>query len=186
MRTSTWRMSHEPAAPKQHLEPEPGASPRARPNRVDGSPAPLTPMAPAPLARIMQVAITFSVLCLLLTACRHAEPERRSTEAQIRQHIAGSWTLSDKSEVPWFPKLIIAADGSLSGALSNGTTLLLGAWQCDGRMLRVSRTTATNEAARASAGLVNDWDFLPVIYVDEHELVMTRGISMAGRLRFTR
>ncbi len=138
------------------------------------------------LPHTVKLAITFCGLILLLTACRHVEPEKRSTEAEIYQHIAGEWTFSEKSDGSWFPKMILAQDGSLTVIRADGTRALLGTWQCQGTMLKVTRTTASDRSARASAFLLNGWDYFPVIYVDGHELVMTEGISVAGRLRFTR
>ena len=139
---------------------------------------------------------TFLTLCVLSmaipTACRHPEPpvhsrrlavpERRSTEAEIRLHIVGEWTVADNSDDCWYPTLVIAGDGSLTGVLTNGTRVLIGTWEMSNTLLRVTPT----KAARASGFFMNDWDYLPVLYADDHELVMTPGISVAGRWRYKR
>jgi hypothetical protein len=138
------------------------------------------------IARIVKSAITLCVLSLLLTACRHVAPERSSTEAEIRQHIAGEWTFSDRSNGSWFPKMTLTEDGNFTVVRTDGTRAQLGTWECQSGMLKVTRTPASDSSARASAWLLNDWDYFPVIYADDHELVMTPGISVAGRLRFTR
>lgn len=137
-------------------------------------------------AHLVKSIVTFCILALLLTACSHIRPEKRSTEAEIRQHIVGEWTFDNGSDGRWFPKMILAEDGSFTGIRADGTCALLGSWECQGTMLKVTRTVASDADARASAMLLNNWDYLPVIYADEHHLVMTGGISVAGRMRFTR
>ena len=138
------------------------------------------------MIRIAKSAINVCALSLLLSACRHFEPERSSTDAQIQQHIAGEWTLSDKSDGSWYPKIILALDGTIAIVSTDGKRALLGTWECKGAMLRITPRTALIEAARASGSRINDWDYYPVVYADAHELVMAPGISVAGRLRFTR
>jgi hypothetical protein len=140
------------------------------------------------ITRIVKSVITVCVLSLLLTACRHVEPEpeRRATEAEIRQHIVGEWTATDKSDGYWFPKLIVAEDGRLFGVESNGTRELIGTWEMSHTLLRVTPSPARFEAARVSGVHLNGWDYYPVIYADAHELVMTPGISVAGRWRYDR
>jgi hypothetical protein len=141
----------------------------------------------------MKRAITFCILSLLLTACRHAQPEarhiepqKRSTEAEIRQHLVGEWTCADPSDGCWYPRLIIAADGSLTGVLANGSREFIGTWEMSHTLLRVTPPPASVKAARANGLLMNDWDYFPIVCVGEHELVMTPGISMTGRWRYKR
>jgi hypothetical protein len=143
---------------------------------------------------------SLSTLCvlslLILSACRHPEspahsrrlelPEKRSTEAEIAQHIVGEWKIADNSDGCWYPVMIIAQDGTLTGAQSSGTKVLLGTWEFANHALRVTPTPARLKAARASGSWMNDWDWYPVVYADDHELVMTPGISMAGRWRYKR
>jgi len=156
-----------------------------------------TPIGPACLSyiwtlslivRIVKLAITFCSLSLLLTACRHTEPERSSTEADIRQHIEGQWTVGTNSDV-WTPgaQIIIAADGSFTRVHSDGARELVGTWKLDRRILVVD-TVKTNYATfqdgrTISLGTVQ---YYPVIFAGEHELVCAPGISVAGRLRFAR
>jgi hypothetical protein len=143
--------------------------------------------------RTMKLAVTFCILSLLLTACRHAqpeaqhfEPEKRSTEAEIRQHIVGEWACASSPGDCWYPRLIVAADGSMTGVETNGTRVLIGKWEIYGHALRVTPTPERLRAARAAGYLMNEWDYFPVIYADDHELVMTPGISVAGRWRYKR
>ncbi len=138
-------------------------------------------------ARIVKPAITLCVLSLLLTACRHAQPERRSTEAEVRQHIEGQWTLSPKEDNFRFSQVVIAQDGTLTGVDSAGRRELLGTWKLDHHLL-VLDTVKTNYAVvnhgrRVSLGTVMRY---PVIFASEHELVLAPGITEAGRYRFTR
>jgi len=145
------------------------------------------------ITRTVKSVVTVCVLSLLLTACQHAqpvsrqlEPERRSTEAEIRQHIVGEWTARDKTDEFWYPKLIIADDGRLFGVETSGARVLIGTWQMSGSLLRVTPTPASLEAARVAGEHLNAWDYYPVVYADDHELVMTPGISVAGRWRYER
>jgi len=144
------------------------------------------------IVHIVKSVTAFCILILLFTACSHLEPkgrggaevEQRSTEAEIRQHIVGAWTVSDKSNGCWYPTLVIAANGRLIGVLTNGAKADLGTWEMSNKLLRVTPTPASIEAARASGFHLNDWDYFPIVYADDHELVMTPGISMAGRWRY--
>lgn len=142
--------------------------------------------------RAVRPLFTFCVVSLLLTACRHAqpagqqpEPEKRSTEAQIHQHIVGEWTCADAYGC-WYPRLIIAADGSLTGVLANGRRELVGTLEMSHSLLRVNWTPDKFKAARASGIPINEWDYFPVDYADDHELIMAPGISVAGRWRYTK
>jgi hypothetical protein len=114
---------------------------------------------------------------------QHMEQEKRSTEAEIGQHIVGEWACVDVHDC-WYPTLIIAADGNLTGAQSDGKTELVGKWEVSHTMLRVNWTPDKLKAARTSGIPVNEWDYFPLAYVDDHELVMTPGISVSGRWRY--
>ncbi len=127
----------------------------------------------------MKSVLRLCILALLVTACRHSppearhiEPEKRSTEAEIRRHIVGIWDAKDLRDC-WYPTLMIAEDGSLSGVQTNGHKELIGTWEMYGASLRVTYHS-------------NCWYYYPVIYADDHELVMTPGISVAGRWRYKR
>src|SRR5262249_34902673 len=133
---------------------------------------------------------------LFLAACRHAQTrvysrhleksEKRSSESEIQQHIVGEWTVADSSGDCWYPTLNIAQDGRLIGVQTNGTSVLLGNWELYQNALRVTPTPERLQAARASGLTMNEWDYFPVIYADDHELVMTPGVSVAGRWRYKR
>jgi hypothetical protein len=145
----------------------------------------------------VKIVFTLCVLSLLLlAACHHPEtaphsrrfdvPEKRSSEAETRQHIVGEWRVADESDGCWYPKLIIGQDGILTGVPANGTKVVVGTWEFAHHALRVTPTQARLKAARASGDWMNEWDWYPVVYADDHELVMTPGISMAGRWRYQR
>ena len=145
----------------------------------------------------MKSVIPICILCLALSACRHVEseghlkqvnivePENRSTEAEIRQHIVGDWTSNESAHFGYL-KMIIADDGRLIGVLANGRRELMGTWECQGQALRVTPSSAKIEASRAAGLHLNEWDYYPVIYADAHELILAPGISVAGRWKFAR
>jgi hypothetical protein len=149
-----------------------------------------------PITPIVKTSIVICVTILLMTACssvqnyteqagRRIEPEKRSTEAEIRLHIIGVWTVEDGSDGCWYPTLIIGKDGTIVGAQTNGTKELIGTWEMDRTALRVTPTPARFEQARKAGYHLNEWDYYPVIYADDHELVMTPGFSMQGRWKYT-
>ena len=82
--------------------------------------------------------------------------------------------------------MILAEDRTITVISTNGTRALFGTWECQDRMLRITPRAELVEAAWASGSSLNAWDYYPVVYADAHELVMAPGISVAGRLRFTR
>src|SRR6266498_1022202 len=139
------------------------------------------------LALTVKSIITVGVVSLLLTACQHVEPEpeRRSTEAEIRQHIEGQWTESKNSDGGFATsQVVIASDGRFWCVHPDGARDLYGKWKFGQRCV-VVETVRTNYAIfengeTLSLGTVQ---YYPVIFADEHELVMTPGISVAGRLR---
>lgn len=151
-------------------------------------------------AQIVKTTITVCLTSLLLAACshieketpqttrgpRHLEPERRSTEAEIRQHIVGEWTVADGSDGCWYPTLIIGDDRTLVAVQTNGNRAVIGTWELDRTALRVTPTPAMFKAARQAGYHLNEWDYYPVMYADDHELVMGLGISVAGRWRYKR
>jgi len=133
-------------------------------------------------------AFIFCILSLLLTACRHTQPEKSSTEGEIRQYIEGQWTVGTNSD-DGSPgtQIVIASDGRFTRIQPDGARELVGTWKLDRRILVVD-TIKTNYATfqdgrTISLGTVV---YYPVIFASEHELVCSPGISVAGRLRFTR
>jgi hypothetical protein len=140
------------------------------------------------IERIVKLAATFCILSLLFTACRHTEPERSSTEADIRQHIEGQWTVGTNSDegTPG-AQIVIALDGSFTRIHSDGVRELVGTWKLDHRILVVD-TVKTNYATFEGGRIVSLGTviYYPVVFASEHELVCAPGLSVAGRLRFTR
>ena len=83
--------------------------------------------------------------------------------------------------------MLLAANGTVSFIRVDGTEAFFGTWECQGRALTLTPGATMVKAARASNLEINPLDyFFPVIYADPHELVMAPGMSVAGRLRFTR
>lgn len=149
------------------------------------------------LVRTLKLAIVFSSVTLVLVACRQVEsrnrsstaeyPEKRSTAAEICEHIVGEWRFSEKSDGSWFPQIVIAPDGSFVGVHGDGTRELVGRWKLDHHILVVN-TVKTNYAVFKNGQTVSlgTVEYFPVIFAGEHELVCTPGISVAGRYRFTK
>lgn len=94
--------------------------------------------------------------------------------------------MSDKLDSSWYTKIVIEDDGRFIGVRTNGTRELIGKWEWQGSLLRVTYTAARIATERTSGVQMNSWDYYPVIYADAHELVMAPGISVGGRWRFTR
>ena len=82
--------------------------------------------------------------------------------------------------------LIIGADGNLIGVGKNGNREVIGTWEMYRTSLRVTPTPARLENARKSGYPLNAWDYYPIDYVHDHELIMAPGLSMAGRWRYKR
>ena len=74
-------------------------------------------------------------------------------------------------------------DGRFIRVMTNGAKVLSGTWKCEERMLVV---TPKAESDFALSNRLTESDWFPVVYADEHELVITPGISVAGRIRFKR
>ena len=133
----------------------------------------------------------------LLTACRHAEvaqqgngsPNPRgpvffsprtsaevAADAEIVQHIVGAWVLDPRSDTDEYQSITIRADGTFTA--TNGTKQLSGTW-------RVDRSTLFLGKQNASTPL--DYPgFHTIDLVNDHHLVCGIGMSVAGRMRFTR
>ena len=136
----------------------------------------------------MRVAVTIFTLGLVLTACKHGHgPEKRSTEAEIRQHIGGTWISDDRPDWRSWQAITLGSDGTFVTTGANESEDLAGTWRIEGRMLVVT-TTKTNYATLANVETLplGHVMFYPIVYVNDHELVCTPGISVAGRLRFRR
>jgi hypothetical protein len=127
------------------------------------------------------------ILCFLTSACTHTPPEKRSSEAEIQQHIAGSWTLDERSDIDGFRGLEISTDGTITSIKLDSTRQLVGTWLLDGRML-VVRPANPNIVLLPDGNTANldEQSYYPVIFASEHELVCGLGISVAGRMRFKR
>jgi hypothetical protein len=153
--------------------------------------------------RIVHIVKTINAICiasLFVVACSHVQidsqktaqatrdfqPERRSTEAEIRQHIVGEWKVGQGSDGCWYPTMIIGEDRNLIGVEKNGNREVIGTWEIYRTSLRVTPTPARFETARKSGDHLNAWDYFPIDYVDDHELIMAPGISMQGRWRYKR
>jgi hypothetical protein len=136
----------------------------------------------------VKLGTAFCVLSPLTIGCRHAQPEKSSTETEIREHIEGQWTVSTNSD-EGFPgsQILIASDGRFWRIHSDGAREVVGKWKLDHCILVVD-TVKTNYATFENGQTVSLGSvvYYPVIFAGEHELVCSPGISVAGRLRFTK
>lgn len=127
------------------------------------------------------------ILCFLTSACTHTPPEKRSNQAEIQQHIAGTWTLDERSDIDGFQGLEISSDCTITSIKLDSTRHPVGTWHLNGHMLVVR--PAKPNIVLLSDGITANLDeqsYYPVIYASEHELVCGLGISVAGRMRFKR
>jgi hypothetical protein len=100
--------------------------------------------------------------------------QKRSSEAEIRQHITGIWTQPDSDSLwPRYQSIQIAEDGGFWGVLEDGTRQHLGTWELVHSLMRVNKSAT-------------EWDYYPVVYAGDHELILTPGISVAGRARLVK
>jgi len=124
------------------------------------------------------------ILCFLTSACTHTPPEKRSNQAEIQQHIAGTWTLDERSDIDGFQGLEISSDGTITSIKLDSTRHTVGTWHLDGHTLVV--TSGNPNLIAKPEGSLGKRQYYPVIYASEHELVCGLGISVAGRMRFKR
>lgn len=130
-------------------------------------------------------ALLLSIVSLFLASCRHVEPvsEKRSAVEQIQKHIVGRWVFDEASDGYGLSAMNLEPDGSFIIVRNTGDRVSAGTWKCDGRMLVVA-PKANSEFAPSSRLTESDW--FPVVYADEHELVIAPGLSVTGRIRFKR
>ena len=138
---------------------------------------------------LMRSCFLIGLLCLVSSACRHTPPRsetpvRLSTDAQIEQHIVGEW--ASLNSAFGYPKILIAADGSLFGIANNGAKELIGSWEYLHHALRVVPTEARKKSARAAGFNLGAWEWYPVDYADDHVMVIVPDTTLPVTWRFTR
>jgi hypothetical protein len=150
------------------------------------------------------------VVSTLLTACRHAEVAQQgdgspnpsgtftgrpgtsaasapvffsprtsvevAADAEIVQHIVGAWVLDPRSDTDEYRSINFRPDGTFTA--TNGNKQLSGAWRVDRGVLFLGKPNASTPLDYPG--------FHTIDLVDDHHLVCGIGISVAGRMRFTR
>jgi hypothetical protein len=153
----------------------------------------------------------FSVWASVITSfvfigCKHAselpfrqeEPKNRQPPEEIRQKIVGLWTVDQDANGPErFLSLNLQASGDFSVVIRGPDDKWMekpinesmfvrkqGKWCSDSGLKLVFENP--NEILLNCDGVTlgTNCVFFPIIYVNDHELVCTPGISMAGRIRF--
>jgi hypothetical protein len=158
----------------------------------------------------MRLAFLLFAAGTLLTACRQAEvaqqgqgsPNPRGTftgraatsgdsspmffsprtsaevaaDAEIVQHIVGAWVLDPRSDTDEYQSITIRADGTFTA--TNGSKQLSGAWRVDRSVLFLGKPNASTPLDYPG--------FHTIDSINDHQLVCGIGMSVAGRMRFTR
>ena len=106
---------------------------------------------------------------VLVPACRGP-----STEAQVHQHIVGTWLPQPDANASLYKSLTLSPDGALLRTSTNGVTEALGTWRTEAKLL-VFRMAETNYATSRWSGKKLP---LPletryhIIRAGEHDLVL--------------
>jgi hypothetical protein len=104
-------------------------------------------------------------------------PAEVATDAEIVDHIVGTWALDPRTDSREYQAVSIRADGTFT-ATTGRNKQVSGAWRVDRGVLFLGKPNA-------SAPL--DYPgFHSIDLVDDHHLVCGIGISVAGRMRFIR
>jgi hypothetical protein len=102
-------------------------------------------------------------------------PAEVAIDAEIVQHIVGSWVLDPRTDSDEYRAITIRPDGTFTAATSQNKKVS-GAWRVDRRVLFLGKSNA-------SAPL-DYYGFHAIDLVDDHNLVCGINISVAGRMRF--
>lgn len=143
------------------------------------------------IAKPIRSIVAFFLFTFLFAGCSGAAPAKHSSDAEIRQQIIGEWTRDftgdSKTNSPnRVAQIILSPDGNFTRVRVDGTRKLVGTWKLDGNILDVTTFTtnyATINGQRVSTGTQV---LMPIISVDEHELICAPGVNEPGQLRFTK
>jgi hypothetical protein len=126
----------------------------------------------------------------LYAGCSSASPDKHS-EAGIRQKIVGEWTRDFTGEANTnspnrVAQIILDPDGDFTRVRVDGTKKLIGTWKVDGNILDVTTFTTNYKTINGQKVSTGTQVFMPIISVNEHELICAPGVNEPGRLRFTK
>jgi hypothetical protein len=102
-------------------------------------------------------------------------PAEVTANAKIVQHIVGAWIVDKRPDTDEYQAITIRPDGTFTA--TNGNKQLSGAWCVDRGVLFLGKQTPLRLLTIG---------FHPIDLVNEHQLVCGIGMSVAGRMRFTR
>lgn len=121
----------------------------------------------------MKLALTFSALAVLLTACRrHAMGDDAS--AELRRKVVGTWSRYKYSESNNYSVTIVMSPGggyttTFTDLRSNGTKFVLeGTWQLANTNMTLTVTNASGDK-HVPIGTV---EHAKILRLDEHEIVV--------------
>lgn len=105
-------------------------------------------------------------------------PAEEAADKELLCHIVGTWTsLEDPRWAPYHT-LSVQPDGSFTAIRTNRTKLACaGTWFVERGFLLLVKSNDSS---------LNYFGFHKIYHVDDHELVCGVGLSVAGRLRFTK
>jgi hypothetical protein len=104
-------------------------------------------------------------------------PAEVATDADIVQHIIGTWVLDPRSDSDEYQAVTFRPDGSFT-ATDSRNKAVSGAWRVDRRVLFLGKPRAS--------GPLDYHGFHAIDLVDDHHLVCGIDISVAGRMRFNK
>lgn len=142
-------------------------------------------------ARPICSVVAFFVFTFLFAGCSSASPEKHSSEAKIRQQVVGEWTRDFAGDAKTnspnrVAQIILSPDGNFTRVRVDGSRKLIGTWKLDGNILDVTTFTTNYTTIHGQKVSTGTQILMPIISVNEHELVCAPGVNEPGRLRFTR
>jgi|SRR6516162_10101916 hypothetical protein len=104
-------------------------------------------------------------------------PEQAAADKATAQRFVGTWTATDPSDsARRYPILLLSTDGTFAVTTKKGKLVSQGTWTFDrGVLLLKTRNT-----------MPGYYGFHVVYHIDDHHLVCSIDIDVAGRLSFTK
>jgi hypothetical protein len=143
---------------------------------------------------------------VVLIGCRHyselpfrqQEPRNRQDPDEIRRKIVGRWTVDQDANGPEpFVSLNLHASGDFSVVIRGNDDKWMEKPIDESKFVRKQGKWCSDSGLNLVFGISNNIPlkcdgvmlgtncvFFPIVYVNDHELVCTPGMSMAGRIRF--
>lgn len=143
------------------------------------------------VASSMRSIVTYFVCTLFLVGCSSASAGKHLSEAEMRQQIVGEWTRDFSGESSTnssnrVAQIILSSDGNFTRVRVDGTRKLIGTWKLDGTVLDVTTFTTNYTTINGQKVSTGTQVLMPIISINEHELICAPGVNESGRLRFTK